>query len=100
MRQELPTNRKLVWLVYLALAVACLCTALVTLIWFSGVGILVHNVRGLVLALGTFALMCGGVVSAVMLAFQRRIYWAWAAIAVAYVPWAVFAGLSSLQANS
>lgn len=96
--QAIPVSKKLAWLAYLALAVACVATALVTLVWFSGIGILIRDAWGLAIVLGTMIVMSGGVVAAATFAFRRRIYWAWAALAVAYAPFAI-AGLFSLLAN-
>ena len=98
--QTRPATTKLAWLAYLVLAAACVVSALSALMGFAGVGFLIHDAQTLATALGLVAFIGGGVVSTAVLAFRRRIYWAWTALTVTWVPFLITAGVSALRSTS
>jgi hypothetical protein len=83
---DLPLGRKMAWMSYLALAIACLLVVTSALAAISALAVWVMDLRGaLVLAVGSACSLIG-VLAAIILASRRWIYRAWVALAGGMVP--------------
>lgn len=95
-----PLKNRLAWLGYLAFALTWVLTALVNLVGLAGLGFLILDARGNAMVIVLFALVSGGLVASAVLACKRRIYWAWAGLALAWAPSLLPASASALRSFS